>query len=258
MIRPKMRMRMGATVHSIEMGATVRSADGEEVGQIDQLVLDAHTQTIVSFILRTGRFHNHDYVVPIETIAREDEDHTLHLAFTAAQVRAMPEFEQRNFVVTENTAQTEWRYLIPAGQTGGGGMVLPTQGTASAGGSRAYDPGGDGLFGVEDPTDETVMTESSLAEWDDRIGTGTKVVTRDGHTIGIVHTVEIDADGKPQGIVVATGLMHHGHHSIPIAQIHSVDAKQVRLNITKDAYERAAAEFARASPLVAEDEPRNE
>lgn len=238
MTRPKMRMKLGATVHSIELGATVWSADGEEVGKIDQLVVDARTQTIESFILRTGRFHNHDYVVPIETIAREDEDHTLHLAFTAAQVRAMPEFEQQNFVVAEQTEQTAWRYLIPAGM--GAGTVLPTHGAAPGGGARVYDPAGDGLFGIEDPTDETVMTESSLSEWDYRVGTGTKVVTRDNHTIGTLHTVEIDADGKPQGIVVASGLMHRDHRSIPIANIHSADAEQILLTMTKDAYEGMA------------------
>ena len=106
-----------------------------------------------------------------------------------------------------------------------------------AGGNQTYDPAGDDLFGVEDPTDETVITESSLGEWDDRIGTSTKVVTQDGAPIGIVHTVDIDVDGKPQGIVVASGFMHHGHRSIPIVQIHSVDAKQVVLNVTRDAYE---------------------
>jgi len=233
-------MKLGATVHSIELGAAVWSADGEEVGQIDQLVVDAHTQTIESFILRTGRFHNHDYVVPIETITREDADNTLHLAITAAQVRAMPEFEQQNFVVTENTEQTDWRYLIPTGQ--GGGIALPTHGhgATSAGGARAYDPAGDSMFGVEDPTDERVMTESSLGEWDYRVGTGTKVVTRDGHTIGRVHTVDIDADGKPRGIIVASGLMHHNHRAIPIAHIHAADAEEILLNITKDAYERMA------------------
>ncbi len=240
MIRPKMRMRLGATVHSIEMGATVWSADNEEVGKIDQLVVDAQTQTIESFILRTGRFHNHDFVVPIETIAREDEDNTLHLAFTAAQVRTMPEFAQQNFVVAENTEQTEWRYLIPAGQGGVGGAVLPTHSAASGGGARVYDPGGDGLFGVEDPTDETVMTESSLGVWDYRVGTGTKVVTRDDHAIGILHTVEIDADGKPTGIVVATGLLHLDHRAIPIANIHSADAKQIILTMTREAYEGMA------------------
>ena len=119
-------------------------------------------------------------------------------------------------------------------------MVLPTHGAASAGGARVYDPAGDGLFGIEDPTDETVMTESSLGEWDYRIGTGTKVVTRDGHSIGIVHTVDIDAGGKPRGVVVASGLMHHGHRTIPIARIHSADAKQILLNITKDEYEAMA------------------
>ncbi len=238
MMRPTMRMKLGATVQSIELGATVRSADGEEVGKIDQLVVDAHTQTIASFILRSGLFHNHDYVVPIETIAREDADHTLHLAFTAAQVRAMPEFEQRNFVVRENTEQTEWRYLVPTGI--GGGMVLPTQGAASGGGAGVYDPAGDGLFGVEDPTDETVMTESSLGAWDYRVGTGTKVVTRDGHTVGTLHEVAIDGDGKPTGIVVATGLLHHDHRTIPIAQVHAAGGEQIVLTMAKSAYEETA------------------
>ncbi len=85
------------------------------------------------------------------------------------------------------------------------------------------------------------MTESSLDVWDSRIGTGTKVVTRDGHTIGTLHTVEIDADGKPQGIVVASGLMHRDHRAIPIAQIHAANSEQILLTLTKDAYEAMAA-----------------
>jgi uncharacterized protein YrrD len=237
-MRPKMRMRLGATVHSIELGATVRSADGEEVGMIDQLVVDAHTQTIESFILRTGRLHNHDYVVPIETVAREDADHTLHLVFTAAQVRAMPEFEQQNFVVAEQPEQTEWRYLIPT-ETGAG-TVLPTHRTGPGGRGGLYDPASDSLFGIEDPTDETVMTESNLGVWDYRVGTGTKVVTRDDHTVGTLHTVEIDADGKPQGIVVATGLLHRHHRSIPIVQIHSANTEQIVLTMSKESYEEVA------------------
>lgn len=237
-MRSTMPMKLGATVHSIALGAMVRSADGEEVGTIDQLVIDAHTQTIESFILRSGLFHNHDYVVPIETIAREDADQTLHLAFTAAQVRAMPEFTQQNFVVAEHTEQTEWRYLIPTGM--GAGMAPPTQGAASGEGARAYDPGSGSLFGGEDPTDETVMTESSLGAWDYQVGTGTKVVTRDDHTIGTLHEVAIDAEGKPQGIVVATGPLHRGHRTIPIAQVHAAGGEQIVLTVTKDAYESTA------------------
>ncbi len=237
-MRPKMRMKMGATVHSVELGATVWSADGEEVGTIDQLIVDAHTQAIASFILRTGRFHNHDSVVPIETIARDDADHTLHLAFTAAEVRAMPAFAQQNFVVAENTEQTKWRYPIPVGM--GAGTLLPAHGATPGGGARAYDPAGDGLFGIEDPTDETVMTESNLGMWDYRVGTGTKVVTRDGHTVGALHAVEIDADGRPQGIVVTTGITHRNHRAILIAQVHAADAEQIILTMTKDAYEEIA------------------
>jgi hypothetical protein len=101
-----MRMKLGAAVENIELGATVWSADRDEVGKIDQLIIDSQTQTILSFILQTGRFHNHDYVVPIETIARQDADHALDLVFTAAQLRAMPEFEEQNFVTVSHSHGT--------------------------------------------------------------------------------------------------------------------------------------------------------
>lgn len=223
----------------IELGATVRTADEEEVGTVDQLVVDANKREVAAFILHTGRFHTHDHVVPIDTIARVDEANIIHLRLTAAQLQAMPEFESRNFVVAEHPAETAWRYLIPANQAGE--IVLPGPSTASAGGFRAYSPACDTLFGAEDPTDETVVTWSSLPEWDYRVGKGTKVVTRDGHTVGTLHEVEIDADGKPTGIIVASGRIHHGHHSIPAKRIRSASAEQILLTVTKDAYEAMAA-----------------
>src|SRR5689334_11497627 len=75
----------------LELGATVRTADGEDVGAIDQLVVDSERRTIAYFILRTGRFHNHDYIVPIDAITSVDGDNALHLVFTDAQLRALPE-----------------------------------------------------------------------------------------------------------------------------------------------------------------------
>src|ERR1700738_4337515 len=63
----------------LELGATVRTAEGGEVGTIDQLVVDSERRTIAYFILRTGRFFNHDYIVPIDAIRAVDDDNTIHL-----------------------------------------------------------------------------------------------------------------------------------------------------------------------------------
>ena len=62
------------------------------------------------------------------------------------------------------------------------------------------------------------------------------MVTRDEHTIGALHTVAIDGDGKPTEIVVATGLLHHDHRTIPIAQVHAADGELNVLTITRAAY----------------------
>jgi hypothetical protein len=57
-------------------------------------------------------------------------------------------------------------------------------------------PAGDSVFGVDDPTGETVDTQSGLGEWDYRLSTSTKVVTHDDHTIGTVHGVGINPDAS--------------------------------------------------------------
>ena len=222
----------------LELGAMVRSAGGEDVGTVDQLVVDTHTEAITQFIVRTGRFHSRDILVPVDAIAREDDDNTLHLIFSTAQVRALPAFEEERFVVADHTDRTAWRYLAPVGMSGGYSPSI-RRGAAHEGG-RAYDPGGGSLFGVQDVSDEIVETRSNLSEWDYREGKGTKVVTRDDHTIGVLHEVDIDEEGKPVAIIVATGLIHHGHRTISIARVRWADSQQIMLDVTKDQFDKAA------------------
>jgi sporulation protein YlmC with PRC-barrel domain len=222
----------------IELGSTVRSADGEVVGTIGQLVIDANSRAVTQIILRAGHVLTHDFLVPLDTVAREDDDNTLHLALSTAQVGALPQFEEENFVVAEHADRTAWRYLVPAGQ--GGAMTLPSHATISSGRPRMYDPGSGSLFGVDDPTDETFERRGSLSEWEYREGKGTKVLTRDGHTIGALHEVDMDADGRPQQIIVATGLLHRGHRTVPIAQVRSADSHQILLHLTRAAFEQSA------------------
>ncbi len=224
----------------LELGAGVRSADDHAVGTVDQLVIDASTRAVTNFILRVGRFHNHDFLVPLAAVAREDGDNTLRLTLSAEQVRALPEFISQNFVVAGHTEETQWRYLVPTGM--GAGTVPETPGGRTVDGMRRYDPGSDSIFGVEDPTDETVLTETSLGEWDYRESRGTKVVTRDDHTVGTLHEVDVDAAGQPQAIVVATGLLHHGRRTIPSARVRSADSQQILLNMTKAEYDALDAQ----------------
>lgn len=222
----------------LELGATVRSADGHVVGTLKQFVIDANTRAVTQLILQTGRFHNHDLLVPLDAIARKDDDNTLHLTLDAPAVHALPEFEALNFVVSEHAMETQWRYLIPTAMTGG--TIPSAPGGGMAGAAHVYDPGRDALFGVEDPTNERIETWSSLPEWDYREGKGTKVVTRDDHTVGVLHEVDVDAAGKPRTIVVATGVLHRGRRTLPIAMMQSANSHRIRLNMTRDEFEQLA------------------
>ncbi len=244
----------------LELGATVRTADGQDVGAIDQLVVDSERRAIAYFILRTGRFSNHDYIVPIDAIQAVGDDNTIHLTFTDAQVRALPEFEAENFVVSDMAAtelhqampegdnallvspspDAQWRYLVPT--SGAAAFVPPGPSGRETPEGRVYDPGSEGIIGVQDPTDETVSTLSSLPEWDYRIGRGTKVATRDDHTVGSFHEMDVDADGTPQGIVIVSGLFHRKQHAIPMARVRSSDSEQILLDMTRDEYEQLAAQ----------------
>jgi uncharacterized protein YrrD len=225
----------------IAFEAKVRSADDQSLGTVGHIVVDSNTKGIVAFILNGNRTHHGDPIVPIELVTRSDADGTLHLSLPADAVMHLSEFEQDKFVVHEDAQKTQWNYLVP---TGTAGMMVPS---ASFGGSvegiRAYDPGGDSFFGVEDPTNQEISTWSNLPEWDYRIGRGAKVLTRDDHTVGTLHGVNIGEDGKPLGIDVISGHIHHTQHYIPIELIRSADSQQVLLNLTRDEYREKESEF---------------
>jgi hypothetical protein len=225
----------------IDFGAKVRSADGKEIGRVGHIIVDSNTKEIAGFMLRGDRNDRGDTIVPIELAEHSDPDGTIHLSCPADEVKGFADFEVDKFVVHEDAQKTQWNYLVPYGVAG---PVVPSAHFGgSAEGIRAYDPGGDSFFGVEDPTNEEISTWSNLPEWDYRVGKGAKIVTRDDHTVGTLHGVDVGADGKPLGITVTTGHIHHGHHYIPMALVRSADSEQVLLNMTRDEYRQKEKEF---------------
>jgi hypothetical protein len=225
----------------IDFGAKVRSADGKEIGSVGHIVVDSNTKAIVAFMLRGNRNDSGDTIVPIELAQHSDPDGTIHLSCPAEEVKGFPDFEVDKFVVHEDAAKTQWNYLVPTGMMNS--MTAASSFGGSVEGIRAYDPGGDSFFGVQDPTNQEIATWSNLPDWDYRVGKGAKIVTRDDHTVGTLHGVNVGEDGMPQGITVTTGHLHHTHHYIPIALIRSADSEQVLLNMTRDEYREKEKEF---------------
>src|SRR4051812_24810217 len=111
----------------INLGTKVVSADGKDVGKIDQLVVDPRTDRMQEFVIRKGFFVEHDVIIPmgwVEDRVGNDDDDTIHLSKTADEVKNLPEFVATNFVSAPD------------------GMYPGLFGDALIGGPAAYGGGG--------------------------------------------------------------------------------------------------------------------
>lgn len=224
----------------INLGTTVMTADGQDIGKIDRLVVDPRTDRMQEFVVRKGFFVPHDIIVPIGEVdeaASNADDGKVHLRMTADAVQKLPAFEEYAYVAAPNG-------LYPSGL----GMPLADYTTAYGGGylwpESRYEPGERTQVGTGDnPTTSAPGTmESAMEESRPNsvfITTGTDVKTRDGDKIGTVDELVVDPQrGKVTEIVVKQGLFGTKHVRIPAQLIDEIDAEAVYVSGTKERLER--------------------
>src|SRR5947209_12305616 len=99
-----MRWRMavkGERAMRINLGTKVVTADGQDIGKIDRLVVDPRTDRMQEFVVRKGFFVEHDVIIPIgevEDRVGNDDDNTIRLRMTADQVKGLPEFVEHSYM----------------------------------------------------------------------------------------------------------------------------------------------------------------
>ncbi len=228
------------------LGAKVYTADGEEVGKVDRLVVDPRTDTVNEFVVRRGLLTQHDVIIPTSEIRDRignDDDHQLHLALTAARVRALPQFEESAYVVPPVGLFSGGYGGVNAGDatdsTGiglfsGGGVLWP---------GSTYNAAPPSAVGTELNADAAASMEADAAGIaqdpmersrpdDVFIGTGTDVKAGE-KKLGTVHELVVDAQsGKVTELIVKRGLLGGKELRIPTQFIESVgsDAIYVSLN----------------------------
>src|SRR5579859_4710410 len=75
----------------VALGAVVKTADGQEVGRIDRLIVDPYTLAIRSMVVRKGLILSHAVEIPLVAIQDSTEDQVT-LRYTADQIKQLPEF----------------------------------------------------------------------------------------------------------------------------------------------------------------------
>lgn len=245
----------------INLGTKVVTADGKDVGKIDQLVVDPRTDRMQEFVVRKGFFVQHDIIIPIgevEDRVGNDDDDTIHLRMSAADVEKLPEFVESAYMAPPtgmypglfgDTAAG----MAGAGMAGAGGWLWP---------APIYEPAAEGSLGraglpAATTTAGTATDTSSRAVAPGMMGdtleesrpgnvflhTGTDVKTRGGDKIGTVEQLLVDPErGKVTEMIVKGGLFSGKEIRIPTQFIEEIDGDAVHVALDKDRLERFTVE----------------
>src|SRR5215212_9085246 len=77
----------------LNLDATVRASDGEDVGNVDRAVVDPHTNEVTHIVLRTGTIFGRDIMIPREDLERGSLDgETIQLDLTKDELERFPDF----------------------------------------------------------------------------------------------------------------------------------------------------------------------
>jgi sporulation protein YlmC with PRC-barrel domain len=168
----------------VDLGAKVRTSDGEAAGRVHRVVINPYTSEVSQFVITTAGWHAHDVLIPRERLetSTQDGDEVI-LGLTGDELKALPKYTPED-------------YRGPAG-----GWVPPAE--------SAY-PASAWLFPAsydlrKELAEQDILPEKDPEHWPD-IHKGAVVRDPDGHEVGRVDQVVLDNDtGRLQGFVIRAG-----------------------------------------------------
>jgi uncharacterized protein YrrD len=204
---------------NVDIGATVRSSDGKDVGKVDQLILDPASHEVKAAVVRKGVFLGRDVEVPLDAMA-PDHDGALRLTYTADQVDNLPSFYEHNYTTTAPAGFIPWAGY-PAGAfywplSYGAGVPASTTGNSDV--------------------DREVA--AALRRWDLEnavVGEGSDVIDREGQKVGTVHDLTFDPEsGRLTQLVVQKGFIFHTDVTLPASLVARADGGALYLKVAAD------------------------
>jgi sporulation protein YlmC with PRC-barrel domain len=214
----------------VDLGAKVRTNDGQEAGSVQRAILDPDRREVTDFVVSTGGLLGRDVIVPRDQLEEASRDgETIVLKATKDELNRLPTYAPADYVLPTAGWLPPAGYGIPAG-----GFLLP-----------ATYP----LPGEEGPQMASRGAEEDRREAkpSPEIEKGSAVVDSDGDDIGVVDDLRFDQQGgRLIGLTVRLGgalrtLLGGGEVAeVASQQIESVEEGVVRLRVHKDDLKRAA------------------
>ena len=218
----------------IELGLAVRAQGGEQIGEVERLIVDPDERIVREFLIKEGTFLSTDRVVDIDLVTRID-DEGVHLSIAANDADSLPAFVEDRYVVPAEHELNEMPHAWIGAASGAGGGPL----FWGAVGPGRGQPGQGSMF-------EPAPVPSAPAEPDHPvdpsnviIDEGTDVIDKHGESVGSVEEVHYDSNDRISGFTVKTGWVFTNNLSIPLKWVDSMRPDAIHLAVTSDEAEKS-------------------
>ncbi len=209
-------------------GTHVYTADHQDVGTIDRVVLDPKTDEVSDVIIRQGWLFSEDKVLPVNLIDQATDDRVT-LRKTEANLQKLPTFEETYYVPASEDDYAEEEDDIPVTPMPYAEPLYgyPPVGTAwwGFGSYMGYPP-------VDGHPDLQQRVQQNIPEGDVAVREGARVLSLEGDHVGKVEDVFIDeATRRATHLVISKGVLFKERKLIPTNWVKDAGEEEVMLTV---------------------------
>lgn len=197
-------------------GTRIEAADGQNVGNVDRLVIDPSGSRVTHVVVRKGIFFQDDRVIPVDAIESADED-LVRLQATVDPGQ-LPAFESTHYVPLDEPTVN----LLGRSEDGALAWAYPVAPSTGYPSYPAY------------PITTRTEVERNVPDDSHVIEPGSRVITIDGEEIGKIQEVTIDEDGHLTHVTVDPGWFQ-SETIIPAHWVRQIDEDRVQIGVGADA-----------------------
>lgn len=203
-----------------QTGTEVFTADGQKIGAISRIVIDAKTREVTDLVVDRGILSVEERVIPLSLVDLEN-DERLMLRETNQEIDDFPKYETSHYVDTDDSAapyeNVRASYWFPPVD-----FQAPIPRT------------------VPDVVpDRPIEPRTSIPEGRIAISEGARVLGSDERHIGNVERVIVNPETNAlTHFVVGKGLLLKEHKLVPAGWVSDVDDDRIRLSVASRLFER--------------------
>lgn len=226
----------------LQKNEPVYTADGEQVGVIDRVVLDPPTNEISHIVVRQGWFFTEDKVVPIELVEMTTPDH-IQLRRDIKNLDQLPPFEEVSYIpydadAASQSAPAEGMKVVDAPDSA---TTTTYTKVTDAFALYGYPPIGMGwpemnlgYYGYPDELYK-VKVKRHIPTGTVALREGATVVDSQGERVGTIRQIVInEKTTEATHLLIAEGWLFREERLVPINWVKSVTEDVVELHVKTD------------------------